>query len=190
MASERQIEANRRNAKKSTGPRSRAGKKRTSRNAYRHGLSLSPFANPPLAKRLEKLAHSIAGSSKDRIILEHARAAAQAALDLARVRQVKVALIKCMSALGVFELPYDMLSLIKAWLYIELALEGRTPRGRPPKMPELVDFLATMPTEEPERTAETVRRALPELQKLDRYESRAIARRDRAIREVTKEKYL
>jgi hypothetical protein len=43
-----------------------------------------------------------------------------------------------------------------------------------------------MPTEEPERTAEAVRRALPELVKLNRYESRAVARRDRAIREITK----
>jgi hypothetical protein len=39
MASERQIEANRRNARNSTGPRSRSGKKRASANAFRHGLT-------------------------------------------------------------------------------------------------------------------------------------------------------
>jgi hypothetical protein len=39
MASERKIAANRRNAQKSTGPRSDAGKKRSSRNAYRPGLA-------------------------------------------------------------------------------------------------------------------------------------------------------
>ncbi len=50
-----------------------------------------------------------------------------------------------------------------------------------PAMPERVDHLATMPSQEPERTAEAVRRALPELAKLDRYESRAAARLDRAI---------
>jgi hypothetical protein len=54
-------------------------------------------------------------------------------------------------------------------------------------MPEPVAPLATMPNKEPERTAEAIRRALPELRKLDRYESRAVARRDRAIREITKE---
>ena len=53
-------------------------------------------------------------------------------------------------------------------------------------MPQRIDPLATMPTEEPERTAEAVRRALPELAKLDRYESRAVARRDRAIRQIVK----
>ena len=60
--------------------------------------------------------------------------------------------------------------------------------GRHPRWPQRIDPLATMPTEEPERTAEAVRRALPELAKLDRYESRAVARRDRAIRQIVKKR--
>ena len=39
MASEKQIAANRRNATNSTGPRSAAGKTRSSMNALRHGLA-------------------------------------------------------------------------------------------------------------------------------------------------------
>ncbi|MGY3492316.1 hypothetical protein ACVW1B_001735 [Bradyrhizobium sp. USDA 4502] len=39
MTSDRQIEANRRNAKRSTGPKTGQGKLRSSRNALRHGLS-------------------------------------------------------------------------------------------------------------------------------------------------------
>ncbi|MGB8608269.1 hypothetical protein [Bradyrhizobium sp.] len=158
MATERQIAANRRNARKSTGPRSSAAKKRASRNAYRHGLTLSLTSSPELAKRLDALARKIAGGSKNEIVLEHARAAAQAELDLARVRQIKIALIKSVSALGALGAPYDMLPVIKAYLYLELALEGETPRGRPPKIPEPVDPLATMPTQEPGRTAEAIRR--------------------------------
>src|SRR5262249_31356696 len=38
MTSLRQIEANRRNSAKSTGPRTEAGKQRSRRNAMRHGL--------------------------------------------------------------------------------------------------------------------------------------------------------
>ena len=39
MATEKQIAANRANAKHSTGPKTLAGKLKSSRNAYRHGLS-------------------------------------------------------------------------------------------------------------------------------------------------------
>ena len=39
MTSYRQIEANRRNALKSTGPRTVAGKEQSRRNAIRHGLT-------------------------------------------------------------------------------------------------------------------------------------------------------
>ena len=37
------------------------------------------------------------------------------------------------------------------------------------------------PSQEPDRSIEAIRRALPELRKLDRYERRAAARRDRAL---------
>ena len=48
-------------------------------------------------------------------------------------------------------------------------------------VPKLIDASATMPPHEPERSAEAVRRVLPELRKLNRYERRAAARRDRAV---------
>jgi hypothetical protein len=38
MASEKQIAASRANAKRSTGPKTAAGRLKSSRNAYRHGL--------------------------------------------------------------------------------------------------------------------------------------------------------
>jgi len=51
-----------------------------------------------------------------------------------------------------------------------------------------VDPLRPMPTEEPARTTEAVRRALPDLLRLNRYERRAAARRDRAIRALMQSK--
>ncbi|MBR1090988.1 hypothetical protein JQ621_26300 [Bradyrhizobium manausense] len=45
MTTEKQAEANRRNAQKSTGPRTAAGRLKSSRNAVRHGLSIPVAAN-------------------------------------------------------------------------------------------------------------------------------------------------
>jgi hypothetical protein len=39
MVSDRQIAANRFNAQKSTGPRTQKGKRRSRRNAFRHGMT-------------------------------------------------------------------------------------------------------------------------------------------------------
>src|SRR5262249_4999282 len=41
-----------------------------------------------------------------------------------------------------------------------------------------------VPSQEPHRSAEAVRRVLPELRKLDRYERRAAAQRERAVRSL------
>jgi len=105
VASERQIAANRANARKSSGPRSSAGKSRASRNAYRHGLSLSVGTNAPLAPQLETLARKIAGNAVDAITLERAREIAQAEFDLARVRRAKVALIESARACAAADRP-------------------------------------------------------------------------------------
>jgi len=103
VASERQIAANRRNACKSCGPRSSAGKERASRNAYRHGLSARVVPSADLAKRIEKLARKIVGDTADEVILENALTAAQAQFDLAGVRQVRMALMQRTAVFREFE---------------------------------------------------------------------------------------
>jgi hypothetical protein len=173
MARERQIAANRRNARKSTGPRSGAGRKRASRNAYRHGLTLNITSTAAYAKQVDKLARKIAGDSENAIMLERARAVAHAELELARVRRAKVALIERASAFGELDPPRltvtQMIRLLNAFDWGRLIV------------PKPIDSSATMPSQEPDRSAEAVRRVLPELRKLDRYERRAAARRARAV---------
>jgi hypothetical protein len=160
MASEGQIAANRRNARRSTGPRSGAGKKRASRNAYRHGLTMNITSTAAYAKQLDKLARKIAGNTDDAITLERARAIAQAELELARVRRAKVVLIERASAFGELDPPQLTVAV-----------------------PRPIDS-ATMPSQEPDRSAEAVRRVLPDLRKLERYERRSAARRDRAALDI------
>jgi hypothetical protein len=92
MASERQIAANRRNALRSTGPRTAAGKERSSRNAYRHGLRTAFGVNA--AADVEPIARELAGGEEGPIIMSWARTAAEAALDIERVRRVRAELFE------------------------------------------------------------------------------------------------
>ena len=55
MASEKQISANRANALKSRGPRSDAGKARSSRNATRHGLAANIWKQASAVSSIEQL---------------------------------------------------------------------------------------------------------------------------------------
>jgi hypothetical protein len=175
MASERQIAANRRNAHKSTGPRSGAGKKRASRNAYRHGLTLDITSTAAFAQQLDKLARKIAGDSEDAFTLERAREIAQAELDLARVRRAKIALIERASAFGELDPPQAFRTVTQIKRFYNALDRGRL------ILPKPSDSSATMPSREPDRSAEAVRRVLPELRRLDRYERRAAAQRERAV---------
>jgi hypothetical protein len=61
MTSARQVAANRRNARVSTGPKTLAGKARSARNARRHGLNQSARRDGALACTIAALARSIAG---------------------------------------------------------------------------------------------------------------------------------
>jgi hypothetical protein len=174
MASERQITANQRNARKSTGPRSSGAKKRVGRNAYRHGLSSTITSNAAMAKQLEKLTRKIAGNTEDANILERARTIAQAELDLARVRRAKIATIARVLAFGNLDPP-------RAFASPTIQLLNSIERNRASIVPEPIESATTLPALDPDRMAEAVRRALPELIKLDRYERRFCAARDRAV---------
>ena len=181
MATERQIAANRRNAGKSTGPRSRGGKQRARGNAYQHGLTTGLIPSAAFARKIESLARKIAGNTKDEIILGHARSAACAEFDLARVRRVRVALIERAYTIGTLGTSRLFNSAREAERFL-----GAIVRGKSPTVPNSVDPSATIPADKFERTAQAIRHVLPELVKLDRYESRAVARRDYAIRQIVK----
>jgi hypothetical protein len=190
MASERQIAANRRNASKSTGPRTEAGKMRASHNALRHGMA-SQGLRAREAERIEELARQIAGDSQDPIVLELARCAAAAEFDMVRGRQASAALIARAGSLGTLEAPryfrtwQDELRWLLAQTYVgELERLGKRPAVPPLPPPEPINPTAPMPTGNLERTSESVRRILPELHRIYRAEQRAAARRDSAIRKI------
>jgi hypothetical protein len=93
MASERQIAANRANAKRSTGPKTLAGKIKSRRNALRHGLSLPlPFDTMASAFAdaiVRALTHNWASDEQ----LTAATEVVQAQLELQRIRAVRAELV-------------------------------------------------------------------------------------------------
>jgi hypothetical protein len=94
MTSARQIAANRRNARCSTGPRTPRGKAAASRNAVRHGLGANVLADPHLAERMGALALAVAGEEKDANMSRLALIIARAQAVLERVRQARVAILE------------------------------------------------------------------------------------------------
>src|SRR5262249_8791614 len=104
MATERQNAANRRNARRSNGTRSGAGKRRASRNALRHGLSVA-FDDLDQSDDARLLLRRIVGDSTDEDLLHEARAAVRAHLELVRVRQVKANIINVVMEFGRLKAP-------------------------------------------------------------------------------------
>ena len=82
------LEANRRNASRSTGPKSPKGKARAARNSFRHGLSLPP--GPEWSRSIRILARRIAGTDRSATNLAAARRVAEAQIQIVRVRNERV----------------------------------------------------------------------------------------------------
>jgi hypothetical protein len=100
MSSDRQIAANRSNAKKSTGPITQAGRDVARYNSRRHGLAVDIGSDPAFRDDIEKLAKMLSGGETPR--LGQAREFAMAQLDLSRIRNFRAGLlIDCDLADGV-----------------------------------------------------------------------------------------
>jgi hypothetical protein len=95
MSTPRQAKANRGNAASSTGPRTQPGKARASRNARRHGFSVSVFSDPRLSKEVEDLTRLIVGETSRPELLEMARRFAEAQIDLDRIRKARHHALLC-----------------------------------------------------------------------------------------------
>lgn len=175
MASESQIAANRRNAKKSSGPRSDAGKQRASNNAYRHGL-FSRRAKVAMSKETESFARRIADQALGAIALEQARMVAESENELALIKSATCAVIDRTDIFGDFKPPPVFnTDPSKEPGMMTLAEERRYQRAK--------DLLTPEQHEEVARSA-AAEIVLAELTRLSLFEKRAAARRDRAVRKL------
>jgi hypothetical protein len=177
MASERQIAANRQNARRSSGPRSNTGKRRSSGNVLRHGLSR--LINDRGGADIEALARLLVGAHADEATLEQARSVVRAQLDLHRIREVKRDVMERVHRLGTVD-PLPRFRSRSA----EIRYLMSQPRDRPLRWPPRVNPSGPMPSGRDDRAAEGMRRALPDLRKLDRYERQAFKAKQDALRKL------
>jgi hypothetical protein len=87
--SNRTVQANRANARRSTGPKTAQGRRRSAKNALRHGLSLPVQLDPEWCGEVETLVQRIAGLEASAELRELARHIAEAQVDLRRVRHAR-----------------------------------------------------------------------------------------------------
>jgi len=93
MASEKQIAANRANAMRSTGPKTVAGRLKSSRNAFRHGLSGPARSDPMTLAKVDDIAHVLAGEQATEDQLTSVADFTRAQLELLRIRSIRTELL-------------------------------------------------------------------------------------------------
>ena len=169
MTSDRQIAANRKNGRRSRGPRTAVGKASSSRNALRHGLAVMVLDEPAMCAEVESLAHAIAGNGADNFQLSQARIIATAQIDLVRVHGAKARLMNSKIG-GAFLSTAGGDDLMLNSQCDNARLEARSDDSScETKLAQEFAMVATI-------------EVLQELAKLDRYEGRAISRRRAAMR--------
>jgi hypothetical protein len=186
VISKDKINANRANARASTGPKTAQGRDHSARNARRHGLSLPVLADSGLSEEVEALAGEIAGATATSEMHELARRIAEAQIDLRRVRSVRHDLLS--SALSDRDYESPAAKRKKAKLAVAAAKLGArlelSPHRRPVISQLLSGLKSSVPSssQEPQKFATILADMTRQLAAMDRYERRALSRRKFAIR--------
>src|SRR5262249_38910570 len=155
--SQKQIEANRRNAQNSKGPRTTAGKARASRNSCKHALSTIGHHNSLFAPRIEAIARAVCPDTTNSALWEQALIIGECTTVLVCVQATRIAVIEQQS-----------LRSTSAHLTDADAAGTELERSQSEPAPPRDEFAA-------------MDLAARDLDRLERYQRRALSRRKRAI---------
>lgn len=186
MISKRKLKSNRENSKKSRGPKTVLGKRVSSLNAIRHGLSKKNTYNPTDSQLIEEIMAIILSDDKnDKYLLMCAYEVAESLIDISKVRKAKMMIwekTKRENASSIRGLFYsDMESII--------ALKRNNDSDFYSAFNKNLPSLLKRPLEsEDEIDAITCHEMIDELQKLIRYERRAINRFYKSVQLLDEEK--
>ncbi len=197
MTSVRKIEANRRNGRKSRGPRTAAGKSIASRNALRHGLAAIAHPCSVSSRKIEGLAKAIVGTDSDPILFEQALVIAKCEALLQLVAHKKIAAIERLRDPTAVALAKGDNSLQVAQAraeqgrraydeYERLKREfelGNNQNSQSEQVENITVEYHSGPFLKPNDRGEidSLEEAMPDLEKLARYERRALSQRRRSI---------
>jgi hypothetical protein len=176
VTSTSKITSNRANARLSTGPRTSKGRRRSAKNAFRHGLTVPVDCDPLLSQEVAALARQIAGANATPDVQEIARHVAEAQVDLRRIRALRHELIS--RALN--DPDYDSRTNWNKKLNTALRVIRRCCRCE--HVPEEEVKTLSSKLAEPDRFMTIITEITRRLPALDRYERRTLSRRKLAIR--------
>lgn len=155
MTSQRKIEANQRNGRKSRGPNSAKGKRRARGNARRFGLSVPILVDRQAQAEALNMAHAIVGKEASDALLAQALVVAEIELELQRIHHARGTAIE--------------LAMRQAGAVKDVPAAASTTRST--SLP--ADFTAAL--------SDGFIGALPALRRIERYERRAYSRRKKAL---------
>ena len=181
------VRANRENAKRSTGPKTKEGKERAARNAFKHGLSIPATELEEYSQEIQIFAQQLTEHSSSEEVKSVAFICAQAQVEINRVRHLRQALYADPEAREkrlrrrVLDqrLRVKLRMLDKIWTINEktgdIIINGSLVSLYLPLI------LSIKFDPEPQSLEQGIRQLAPKLAKLDRYERRAFSQRRKAI---------
>ena len=182
MTTDRQRAANRANAAKSTGPRSKAGKAKASQNARWHGLAAALSGDPGAVQEIERLVEATVVEVGRQDLIEYARRIAEAEIDLRRVRRARQLLARLPAVAAT---SYRLVESRNSKLIMAAVrrLNRRRKKSSLDELTQMVLAAGWVPDapEFVEASTKHSRKVKDEL--LERYERRAASRRKFAIRD-------